>query len=385
VGFVTGVDLRAHLNVTVRVWWETVLVNTTFFAGRDATWGSTSVLAATPDLRDAIPVGDFFVIGTPLLEAFHIGYNYTIAARTQPLAIFLNSTVFYWRCGVRDDDLFVNGTVYDPNNFGWGYRTFNSSLFLATCKFNLRDANGNPYYLQNQVGTTEELFPVSTLPADTYALTSNPHAWPGYLPEFAEYLRVPNATVWISLVNKFAGIVVFADGRSAVDEVYTSRYYTGTDDLTTPDPTKVAVNGYLKTRSIADDPGPYNGLRIEIQYSGGFMDSYGGASQTVGVFTLRNPYLIALKQTGTPNNWPDPWASPGNYPEIYGTPPRGSSGSAHRPVADHSSAGSGITQLMTFQSRCSVVHSPSTMTASSSSSPTSATSSSPSGTTRATS
>jgi hypothetical protein len=52
------------------------------------------------------------------------------------------------------------------------------------------------------------------------------------------------------------------------------------------------------------------------------MDSYGGASQTVGVFTLRNPYLIALKQTGAPQNWPNPWASPGNYPEIFSTTPK---------------------------------------------------------------
>jgi hypothetical protein len=332
-GLPAAFQLRAHLNVTVRVWWETVLVNTTFFAGRDPpNWGSTTVLAASPSylLRDAIPIGDFFAGTTPLLEAFHLGYNNTIiyptAIRTQPLAIFLNSTVFYWRCGVRDDDLAVNGTVLTADTFGWGFRTFNSSLFLAKCKFNLRDKDGNAYYLQNQVGTTEQPFGI---PGDGYALTNNPHAWPGYLPQFRSYLRVPNATMWMSLVAKYTGIVVFADGRSAVSEVYTSRYYTGTVDLTTNDPTKVAVDDRLKTRTISDDLGPYNGLRIEIQYSGGFMDSYGGASQTVGVFTLRNPYLIALKQVGSPQNWPDPWvtAPPDPlYPEKLSgsraTPPR---------------------------------------------------------------
>ncbi|MFZ8857023.1 MAG: hypothetical protein ACO2O1_02100, partial [Candidatus Caldarchaeales archaeon] len=325
------IDLRAHLNATVRVWWETVLVNTTFFMGYDpapvgfTTLDNGDVNDPTPSyaLRDGIPFNGFFVTGRPFLEAFNLNYNYTTvpyvsSGHSDPLAIFLNSTVFYWRCGVRDNDLAVNGTVYDPNNFGWGFRTFNSSLFLAKCKFNLRDKDGNAYYLQNQVGTTEQPFGI---PGDGYALTSNPHAWPGYLPEFREYLRVPNATVWTGLAAKYAGIVVFADGRSAVSEVYTSRYYTGTIDLTTNDPTKVAVNDYLKTRSISDDPGPYNGLRIEVQYSGGFVDSYGGASQTVGVFTLRNPYLIALKQTGATQYWPDPWASPGNYPEIYSTGP----------------------------------------------------------------
>jgi hypothetical protein len=327
----TGVNLRAHLNATVRVWWETVLVNTTFFAGSDpgfSTLGDTELLVVTPDLRDGIPIGDFFAGTTPLLEALNLNYNYTtdtlFGGHSSPLALFLNSTVFYWRCGVRDDDLYVNGTVYDPNNFGWGFRTFDSALFLATCKFNLRDKNGNAYYLQNQVGTTEEPFVIPE--EDIFALTNNPHAWPGYLPQFRSYLRVPNATMWMSLVAKYADITVFKELRRAIDEVYTSRYYTGTDDLITNDPKKVAVNDYLKTRSISDDPGPYNGLRIEIQYSGGFMDSYGGASQTVGVFTLRNPYLVAIKALA--QGWPDPWdpAVTANYPEIYSgdraAPPR---------------------------------------------------------------
>jgi hypothetical protein len=323
---------RAHLNVTVRVWWETVLVNTTFFAGRDTPGGFTNlgnghVLDNPPSLRDGIPTGDFYITTGPLagrfLEALNLNYNHTTVpyvtdGHTDRLAIFLNSTVFYWRCGVRDDDLAVNGTVLSADTFGWGFRTFNSSLFLARCKTNLRDKDGNAYYLQNQVGTTEQPFGI---PGDGYALTNNPHAWPGYLPQFRSYLRVPNATMWMSLVGKYAGITVFKELRRAVDEVYTSRYYAGTVDLTTNDPTKVAVDDKLKTRTISDDLGPYTGLRIEIQYSGGFMDSYGGAPQTVGVFTLRNPYLIALKQTGTPQNWPNPWASPGNYPEIFGTPP----------------------------------------------------------------
>jgi hypothetical protein len=334
------IDLRAHLNATVRVWWETVLVNTTFFMGYDpapdgfATLGNGDVRDPSPGytLRDGVPFNGFFVTGRPFLEALNLNYNYTTVpyvsgGHTDRLAIFLNSTVFYWRCGVRDDDLMVNGTVLSADTFGWGFRTFNSSLFLAKCKFNLRDKDGNAYYLQNQIGTTEQPFGI---PGDGYALTSNPHAWPGYLPEFRGYLRVPNATMWTSLVAKYAGIRVFSELRRAVDEVYTSRYYTGTVDLTTNDPTKVAVDDRLKTRTISDDLGPYNGLRIEIQYSGGFMDSYGGASQTVGVFTLRNPYLIALKQTDPSlQGWPDPWVTPPPdplYPEKLSgdraTPPR---------------------------------------------------------------
>ncbi|MEM2857853.1 MAG: hypothetical protein QW263_02770 [Nitrososphaerota archaeon] len=332
----TGPDLRAHLNATVRVWWETVLVNTTFFAG----WNSSTSYPGLGDVMpDAVPTmryrpgGSYVGRAAPLLQALQLSYNFSTspykrAGFDEGLYIFLNSTVFYWRCGVRDDDLMVNGTVYHPDNFGWGFRTFNSSLFLATCKFNLRDKDGNAYYLQNQVGTTEEPFAADSngdgIRDDGFALTSDPHSWPGYQLNFTKYLRVPNATVWAGLRTKFAGIKVFAEGRFARDEVYTSRYYTGTVDLTTNDPTKVAVNDYLKTRSISDDPGPYNGLRIEVQYSGGFMDSYGGASQTVGVFFLRNPYLVVLKNMSGPpsfGGWVNPRKNPDSYPEIASVDP----------------------------------------------------------------
>jgi hypothetical protein len=72
--------------------------------------------AAAAGLRDGIPTGGFYAGTTPLLEAFNLNYNYTTVpyvtgGHTDRLAIFLNSTVFYWRCGVRDDDLMVNGTV----------------------------------------------------------------------------------------------------------------------------------------------------------------------------------------------------------------------------------------------------------------------------------
>jgi hypothetical protein len=302
-------QLRAHLNATIRVWWETVLVNTTFVTGRDPPdWGLTTVLAVTPDLRDAIPIGTFFGPG-PLLEAFNVGYNYTVAygtlTRTQPLALFLNSTVFYWRCGARDDDLAVNGTVFSPLTFGWGFQTFNSSLFDAACKTNLRDSTGSPYYLQNQIGRTLKPFGVA---GDGYALSANPHDWPGYLSIFQNYLRVPNATQWMSLVAKYGGLTI--GGTRASDLVYTSRYYTGTADITTNDPTKVAITDYLKTIKVTDDPGPYRGFRLEIEYRGGFMNEFGGASQTVGVFIVENPYLIALKDLAAPGGtWPAPYPS----------------------------------------------------------------------------
>lgn len=339
---------RAHLNVTTRVWWETVLVNTTFYAGRQLS-GATAFtnlddthVASVPTMGFGFPVSGFINRDLPpghagkILSAINVNYNFTTTpyldsaapGHSRPVSNFYNSTVFYWRCGVRDDDLLVNGTVFSPDTFGWGFRTFDSALFFANCKVNLRDSSGNPYYLQqNQLGSTIEPYRVRGKVFDTFALTASPHAWPGYIANFSKYFRVPNATVWSGLNTKYGTLQVFAENLFARAQVYTSRYYTGTVDLTANDPTRVAVIGYLRTRSIADDPGPYRGLRIEVQYSGGFYGSYGGTSQTVGVFTLENPYLIVLKNdtTGIPS-WVNPWyivttVPDPRYPEIYSIDP----------------------------------------------------------------
>ncbi|MEM2232208.1 MAG: carboxypeptidase-like regulatory domain-containing protein [Nitrososphaerota archaeon] len=311
--FYPSVNLRAHLNVTVRVWWETVLVNTTFFANRDTDGFSTLdnshlVTATPPALRDGIPTGGFYSgVVSQLLQAFNLNYNYTTqpyvsGGHSIPLAIFLNSTVFYWRCGVRDDDLMVGGFDLSMGFVG-------SALFDAQCMVNLRDSSGATYHTLHERGSTGE--PHTGPDGEQYALSDDPHDWPGYLPAFRAYLRAPNATMWMYLVGKFGNIKVFQEGRFARDETYTSRYYSGTADLTANDPSKVAVNDYLKTRSISDDPGPYRGIRLEVLYASGYKNLYGGSKQSVGVYVLENPYLIALKDLVAPlDTWPDPWSVP---------------------------------------------------------------------------
>jgi hypothetical protein len=125
-------------------------------------------------------------------------------------------------------------------------------------------------------------------------------------------MRVPNATMWMDLINRYSG--VWIDGKEAWKLVYVSKYYTDTDDLKKNDPSLVAINTYLKTRTPDDDPGPYKGIRLEVLYAGGYKNLYGGLKQTVGVYTLQNPYLIALKS----GDWFDPFdpAVSDNYPEI---------------------------------------------------------------------
>jgi hypothetical protein len=292
----------AHLNVTVRVWWETVLVNTTFYVGAD--------------LKDPGP--DFVYTGgdTGYPGASFISEETGNGVTMQPLSVYydweynlgeefrlydyLNASVFYFRCGARDDDLSVNG-------FDFGiYSAVGSALFDAQCLVNLRDKNANPYYLTHQRATTGEVegFYAHEGPdGEYYGLSNSPHDWKGYLPGFRGYMRVPNATMWTGLIDKFGG--VWIDGKEAWKLVYVSKYYTDTDDLKKNDPSLVAINTYLKTRTPDDDPGPYKGIRLEVLYAGGYKNLYGGLKQTVGVYTLQNPYLIALKS----GDWVDPFDS----------------------------------------------------------------------------
>ncbi len=305
-----GVTTYAHLNATVRVWWESVLVNTTFYVGPDLAQPNQLVTVNSGPPPVVYPGNDFQSAQLPTMQSLSIYYNHTTpvnpAAR---LYDYLNATVFYWRCGARDDDLLVNGT---DTSIGW----VGSALFDAQCIVNLRDKNSNVYHTLHERGSTGQRWEVSsTQLTDYYALSDDPHDWSGYLSAFRGYLRAPNATMWTGLYTKFAGVTI--DGTSAAGLIYVSKYYSGTADLT-QDPSLVAVNDYLKTRSIADDPGPYRGIRLEVQYAGGYKNLYGGLKQTVGVYTLQNIYLIALKDTTPAPGWVDPFATAisGNYPEI---------------------------------------------------------------------
>ena len=191
ISWVTGHDIAdANLNATVRVWWETVLVNTTLFI---------------PEVSP--PVGLPGPFDTTTLDTIDI-----------------NSTVFYLACGARDSDVDVNGTLYEEEG-----GSVDSALFQASCKINLRDENGRPYHFMHELGKTDEAhtFDEPGVETDTlYAISTDPHEWPGYLPTFANMLRVPNATMWTDLFDKFKSIVL-VDGEgntwNASEEVYVSK------------------------------------------------------------------------------------------------------------------------------------------------------------------
>ncbi|MEM3395696.1 MAG: hypothetical protein QXT12_06785, partial [Nitrososphaerota archaeon] len=308
----------AHLNVTTRVWWESVLVNTTFYVGGVLDPNNIpdeTVTVATDEYSVVYPSGEF-LDPENLVTMMPLSYVYdweTNLDNGWELYDYLSATVFYWRCGARDDDLLVGGNAiyFDRDNNYLSQRDVGSALFDAYCIVNLRDKTGGTYHTLREMGVTGELHP--GVDGEYYALSENPHDWKGSLPEFREYLRAPNATMWTDLIAKFSG--VWIDGKKASELVYVSKYYSGTDDLTKNQPSKVAINDYLKTRTITDDLGPFKGIRLELKYKGGYKNEYGAFSPygpSVGTYLLENPYLIALKSS----DWIDPFTSPDNYPEI---------------------------------------------------------------------
>ncbi|MEM2932382.1 MAG: hypothetical protein QXI61_06030, partial [Nitrososphaerota archaeon] len=147
----------AHLNVTTRVWWESVLVNTTFYVGGvlDPTAiPDETVTVATNEYAVVYPSGEFLdpenlVTMMPLSYVYDWEYNLDYGWE---LYDYLSATVFYWRCGARDDDLLVNGYDYGMD------QSIGSALFDAQCIVNLRDKNGATYHTLHERGSTGEVW-----------------------------------------------------------------------------------------------------------------------------------------------------------------------------------------------------------------------------------
>ncbi|MDJ0270726.1 MAG: carboxypeptidase-like regulatory domain-containing protein [Aigarchaeota archaeon] len=280
----------AKLNATVRVWWETVLVNQTLYAGKEYN-GTPNYFDLTNvnNMNKKRPLfgGSFPPSGTtstagPLSMVYNntvnpgtppkkgIFVNGTTIPETKNVASFLNATVFAFRCAVHDKDLAIHNPGGKDNMQG------------ALCEVNLVGYdNITQYYLTRQLGQTNE-----------DGITTEGHSYGGQLKPLDTFLRVPNAT-W--------------GYRGALNASY---YYDPRDarnfgDIN-KDPRVVVDIGYVWTRTLADDKAPYSGLAIQIKWKGGVNNAYGGAWVVVNMTRIYNPYDIALKKgsdpTPNPNN-----------------------------------------------------------------------------------
>jgi hypothetical protein len=291
-----GAKIKApHLNATTRVWWETVLVNQTFYVGREYNGSDTYTtiagknrpgfggFAGDPTIRAVTQGGITGIPAGPL----SIVLNHTVpnaagvwpAARGTPkVADFQNNTVFYARFCVQDADLRIQ------------HPEVGDKLVDAEVTINLKKKPDTPYYLSHNILTT-----------DSGGCTDDPHKWPGYRSDFSKFARFPNGTNWGlrgSLNVSKAFDPKDDQGPAWSPGGYFERAWGG--DWTGPYVNAgknysalIPVIKYMKTRTLADDP-DYDGFDVQVKWKGGSRNNYGGTAVLVDSIRVRNPYAIAL-------------------------------------------------------------------------------------------
>jgi hypothetical protein len=309
-----GKILAPHLNATKRVWWETVLVNQTFYVGREyngtagdefeldpATGKTRPLFGAYPSVQDpsdplfspahtqggitGIPAGPLSLalnhtvdLNIPGFQVSGLEWDTTLTT-VEDVANFNNNTVFYARFCVQDADLKIQ------------HPEVGDKLVGAEVTVNLkRTGVVQPYYLSHNI-----------LETDASGCTATPHKWPGYRSEFSKFARFPNATNWG--LRGSLNVSKFFDPRDDVSPAwrpggYFERAWGGA--WTGP-----YVNAgrnwsalipeitYMKTRTLADDPN-YDGFDVQVKWKGGSRNNYGGTAVLVDSIRVPNPYAIAL-------------------------------------------------------------------------------------------
>jgi hypothetical protein len=294
----SGGNIEApHLNATKRVWWETVLVNQTFYVGNEynGTGDYAQVDSKLMPLFGAFPADPATspthtqggITGVPA-GPFSLALNNTVPAVTglswvtgdqENVANFNNNTVFYARFCVQDADLKIQ------------HPEVGDKLVGAEVTVNLkRTGDVQPYYLSHNI-----------LETDASGCTANPHKWPGYRSEFSKFARFPNATNW-GLRGSLNVSKYFdpRDDRSPVwrpggyferawGGAWTGPYVNAGRNWSALIPEIT----YMKTRTLTDDPN-YNGFDVQVKWKGGSRNNYGGTAVLVDSIRVPNPYAIAL-------------------------------------------------------------------------------------------
>jgi len=336
-----------HLNTTVRVWWETVIVNQTIHYGKYingslggywrwsvAPWGGSDPDFWRTSTRGPLTVYD---------NATRIGV---------PVANYVNATVFYAFVCAFDDDTKIHFPDYNPDEGRYRevYALFadmdldgngevelpdedltGDQLINARVVINLKDNKNNSYHQTKNVLTT-----------NATGCTDDPHKYRGGI--FDRYARFPNATMW-----NINGILYSDDNDNEIPDYFDNlgigsfwikfgdhvwlnvslMYRPGDarnkDDI--PDPTGshlkdvedpprigdedvlesdyyegnwsmlVADVSYANTLTLKDDE-PYDGMDILVYWTGGWRNVYPGPTDgyLVGEVRVRNPYGIAFRR-----------------------------------------------------------------------------------------
>ena len=319
-----------HLNVTVRVWWETVIVNQTIYYGK--MYNTTAFGYVQPD-----PTLNKYVANFTGPLSILMNNSITEPVTQKDITNFINATVFYAFVCAFDNDTKIHFPKYtggyggyrevyalyasmDLDNDGTSDDITGDQLINARVTINLKDNKNDTYYQTKNVLTT-----------NATGCTDDPHKYRGGI--FDRYARFPNATMgdwvwkgkdaWIgSFREKFGDHVWLnvslmyrpGDARNKDDtpdptgshlkdvanpprigdeDVLESDYYEGNWSML------VADVSYANTLTLKDDE-PYDGMDIQVYWTGGWRNVYPGPSDgyLVGEVRVRNPYGIAFNKTG---------------------------------------------------------------------------------------
>jgi hypothetical protein len=306
-----------HLNATKRVWWETVLVNQTFYVGNqyNGTGGYTylapeldkrrpqfGAFPANPTINPTItqggirgvPAGPLSIalnntvtISGTAPDGFEVG-GWGITNNQTNVANFNNNTVFYARFCVQDADMRVQHPQVGDKMVG------------AEVTLNFKTAADVPYYLSHSIHTT-----------GLDGCIDNPHKWPGYRdPQYRFWARFPNGTEWTRRGSLNASYFFNpVDDASPVWRPggYFERAWGG--DWRGPYSNAgknwsalIPEITYMKTRQLTDDP-RWGGFEVQVKWKGGARNGYGGIAVLVDSVRIRNPYAIAATNTTSYNGW----------------------------------------------------------------------------------
>ncbi len=308
-----------HLNVTKRVWWETVLVNQTFYVGNE--YNGTGdyddnvvagkyvplfgAFAADPTLSPTVTQGG--ITGVPA-GPMSLALNHTVYGGVLGwqgleetivgVANLDNNTVFYARFCVQDADLSIQHPEVGDKMVG------------AEVTINFKTATDRPYYLSHNILTT-----------DSSGCTATPHKWPGYLDEFSKFARFPNGTNW-GLRGSLNVSKHFNPADDASPAWRPGGYFERSWGGDWRGPYNNAGKNwsalipeitYMKTRQLTDDPN-YDGFDVQVKWKGGSRNSYGGESVLVDSVRVKNPYAIAALYSYTAEDIFGGWVFP--YTEL---------------------------------------------------------------------
>jgi len=303
----SGGNIQApHLNATKRVWWETVLVNQTFYVGNEYNGTGGYALATGTERRPlfgAFPANPAInptrtqggITGVPA-GPFSLALNNTVPAvaglpwvpPTQVnVADFNNNTVFYARFCVQDADMRIQHPQVGDKMVG------------AEVTLNFKTSANVPYYLAHSIHTT-----------GLDGCINQPHKWPGWLDKYSNWARFPNGTEWGRRGSLNASYFF-----NPVDDAspawrpggYFEQAWGGAWDGPYINAGRnwsalIPEITYMKTRQLSDDP-RWGGFEVQVKWKGGSRNGYGGFPVLVDSVRVRNPYAIAATNTTNYNGW----------------------------------------------------------------------------------